>query len=99
MNSNPREARVEARRRKKIRKYGDLDAAKRKLWQAITTAEEIMLNPNTDDQTALKSIHAVSQSTSVYARLHEQTEVQNELEELKKEVSELRESLKTRSAA
>ena len=74
------------KKRRRIRKVGDLTSARKKLWQAITTAEDVLLNSQDDDHTALKAVHALTQSTQAYARLVEAEELAARLDELESTV-------------
>ena len=56
--------------RKKLRKPGDLQALRRKLWQAILEAERVLLT-NDDDEVVLRAVHALAQATGHYAKLIE----------------------------
>jgi hypothetical protein len=75
-------ARMAKKQRRKIRKLGDLEAAQRKLWQAITAAEEVLMDEESDSTMVLKATHAISQATSTYARLIEVGEMEARLAEL-----------------
>ena len=86
-NSNPYQARKARKKRRKIRKLGDLGDARRKLWQAITVAEQLLLDDQTDDQTALRAIHAITQATTAYVKLVEAGEFEARLEALEKQLS------------
>jgi ribulose bisphosphate carboxylase small subunit len=64
--------------RKKLRKPGDLQALRRKLWQAILEAERVLLT-NTDDEVVLRAVHALSQAAGHYVRLLEADDIEGRL--------------------
>ena len=59
---------------KRVRVSGDLEKLKKKMWQTISAAEEILLDPDSDSATRLKAIHALVQAGAAYTRLVESTE-------------------------
>lgn len=81
-NSNPYQARQGRLKRRRIRKVGDLGDARRKLWQAITAAEDVLLDHETDAQTLLRAVHALTQATAAYTRLVEVNELEARIEAL-----------------
>ncbi len=86
-DTKPHKAR-QAKRRRRIRKIGSLTDARRKLWQAITSAEEVLLDDQSDALTVLKAVHAITSASTAYARLVEIGELEARLaavEELLKE--------------
>ena len=83
-NPNPHVART-AKKRRRIRKVGDLAAMRRKLWQAITTAEDILLDPESDTLTQLKSINAITSASTAYAKLIEVGELEERLTALEEQ--------------
>ena len=72
----------QAKKRRRIRKIGDLTDARRKMWQAITSAEDVLMDPQTDDQLLLKAVHAMTQAVQAYAKLVEVGELEEQLSEL-----------------
>lgn len=89
-NPNPHQARCARRKRRRIRKVGDLAAARRKLWQAITTAEDILLDDESDTVTQLRAVHAITQATTAYAKLVEVGELEARLVSLEEILRTLR---------
>ena len=59
---------------KRVRKAGDLEKLKKKVWQTISSAEEILLDPDSDSATRLRAIHALVQASTAYTRLIDFTE-------------------------
>lgn len=84
-NANPTAARA-AKRAKRTRALGDLDAMRRKLWQAVTTAEEAMLAAADAGDTAatLRGVHALAQASGAFVRIVEAGEIEPRLAELEK---------------
>lgn len=89
-STKPHTARTAKRKRRRIRKVGDLTDARRKLWQAITTAEDVLLSDQTDDQLALRAVHAITQATTAYAKLVEVGELEARLAELEMRLGQRR---------
>jgi len=50
---------------------GTLTDARRKLWQAITSAEDVLLDDESDAQMVLKAAHAITSASTAYAKLVE----------------------------
>ena len=80
---------------KRPRKVGNLEQLKKKVWQTISTAEEIVVDPDVDHATRLRAIHALVQATGAFTRLVEFTEqservakLEAEFEAVKKELGE-----------
>lgn len=82
-DTKPHKAR-RAKKRRRIRKIGDLQDARRKLWQAITTAEDVLLDNESDNAMALRAVHAISQACTSYAKLVEASELEERLAEIEK---------------
>lgn len=63
-----REVRFERKgpRIRRVRKVGDVEAVRRKLWQAVLAAEDLLLDPKAsrDDQT--RAVHALVQAGGAY---------------------------------
>ena len=70
----------QAKRRRRIRKMGTLTDARRKLWQAITSAEDVLLDDQSDSQMVLKAAHAITSASTAYAKLVEIGEIEARLE-------------------
>lgn len=87
-NANPTAARA-AKRAKRTRALGDLDAMRRKLWQAIVTAEEAMLRAADTGDTAatLRGVHALAQASGAFVRIVEAGEIEPRLAELEKRIN------------
>ncbi len=82
-DTKPHKAR-QAKKRRRIRKIGDLTDARRKLWQAITTAEDVLLDDQTTAEMQLRAVHAITQACSAFAKLTEMSELEARLSELEK---------------
>ncbi len=63
---------------------------RRKLWQAITAAEDILLDTETDTLTQLKSINAITSASTAYAKLVEVDELEYRLEAVERMLQERR---------
>jgi len=79
-----------AKKRRRIRKMGDLTDARRKLWQAITSTEDVLLDPQTDAIMLLKAVHAITSASTAYAKLIEVGELEARLAELEKSLAHQR---------
>ena len=79
-NTKPENARSEKKKRRRIRKIGTVTDARRKLWQAITSAEEVLLDDQSDTLTVLKAVHAITSASTAYAKLVEIGEFEKRLE-------------------
>lgn len=97
-DTKPHKAR-RAKKRRRIRKVGDLDAARKKLWQAITTAEDVLLGNESDDVLTLKAVHAITQACTAYAKLVEASELEARLAELEQVVEQRSKQHQTRAYA
>lgn len=73
---------------KRIRKAGTLEKLKKKLWQAITTAEEVLLDEESSASQKLRAVHAITQASNVYAKLFEASELERRLEKLEEEMED-----------
>lgn len=73
MNSNPVQARM-GKRRKRRSKPGTLEDARALLWRALTRAGELL--EEEDPALSLKAIHAISQGAAAYARIVEVGELE-----------------------
>ena len=82
-DTKPHRAR-QAKSRRRIRKIGDLTDARRKLWQAITTAEDVLLDDETTAEMELRAVHAITQACSAFAKLTEISELEARLTELER---------------
>ena len=67
---------------KRVRSAGSLEKLKKKMWQTISAAEEMLLDPEADSATRLKAIHALVQAGMAYTRLVESTEQADRLDAL-----------------
>jgi hypothetical protein len=63
------------------RKPGDLYATKLRVWRALLRAEELLESEL--PETALRAVHAVSQAAMCYAKLHEISDLETELQSIK----------------
>ncbi len=88
-DTKPHKAR-QAKKRRRIRKIGSLTDARRKLWQAITSAEEVLLDDQSDALTVLKATHAITSASTAYARLVEIGELEARLEAVEELLKERR---------
>lgn len=74
------------KRRPRRRKPGDLEALKRELWAAVTTAADLL-----DDDDALirlKAVHAVSQSAASYRAVLSDADLEERLSALEHRLEE-----------
>jgi hypothetical protein len=76
-----------------------LDAARKKLWQAITTAEDVLLDNESDDIMTLKAVHAITQACTAYAKLVEASELEARLSELEQVMEQRSNRQQTRAYA
>ncbi len=83
-DTKPYKARLAKKKRRRVRKIGSLQDARRKLWQAITSAEEVLLDDQSDNQTVLKAVHAITSASTAYAKLVEIGEFEKRLEAVEK---------------
>ncbi|GAB5518811.1 MAG: hypothetical protein RhofKO_10620 [Rhodothermales bacterium] len=79
--TKPHKARA-GKKRRRIRKIGSIADAQRKLWQAITCAEDVLLDDESDSVTTLKAVHAITSASTAYAKLIEVGELEARLTEL-----------------
>ena len=77
MNSNPLEARL-ARRRK--RKPGDMKALQAKVWTALEAASDLLESESLDER--LRACHAVFQGATAYAKVLQVGELEARLNEV-----------------
>lgn len=75
---------------KRTRTAGSLDKLKKKVWQSISAAEEIVVDPDVDAATRLRGIHALVQASTAYARLIEFSEQSEHIGTLEEEVAALK---------
>lgn len=92
-DTRPHKACLEKKRRR-IRKLGTLEDAQRKLWQAITNAEDVLLDDQVSNETCLKAVHAITQATTAYAKLVEAGELEARLAEIEKTIDERSHSMR-----
>jgi hypothetical protein len=92
-NADPAAARA-AKRAKRTHALGDLPAMRRKLWQAVVTAEEAMLRAADAGDTAgaLRGVHALTQASGAFVRIVEAGEVEPRLAELERKIREATEA-------
>ena len=81
--TKPHKAR-QAKKRRRIRKLGTLEDMRRKLWQAVTAAEDVLLDDESDNVMVLRAVHAITQASGAYAKLIEVGELEGRLAELEK---------------
>ena len=86
-NNNPWHGRYAKRQ---IRKPGDLEDLKKKLWRALCAAEAV-LDEAEEPELALKAVHAVSQTAGQYAKLFEIGEVEARLAALEAKLDTMKE--------
>jgi len=82
VDTRPHVARA-AKKRKRIRKAGDLQAVKRRLWEAIENAVAIMRTAE-DDALVLRCVHAITQATASYTKIIESAEIEARVTELER---------------
>ena len=75
---------------RQIRKAGDLRTLKRKMWRAVLSAEDILMSPLVSTDQQLRAVHALVQAGGSYAKLLEATDLQEQLDTLKQEISQLK---------
>ena len=64
------------------RPVGDLEALRRKLWQAVIEAEALLLKPRASVSTKVRAIHALVQAGAAYHRLLQTTELEERVRRL-----------------
>jgi len=67
---------------KRTRKTGDIHKLKLKVWRMILKAERIALDPDTDNVTALRAIHACVQAGASYLKILENTDLEDRIKKL-----------------
>jgi hypothetical protein len=72
-------------RPKRIR-AGDLSALKRRLWEAILTAGDLL--DHDDPATRLRAVHALGQSAGVYRAILADSDLEQRLQALEQRVGE-----------
>lgn len=73
---------------RRVRKPGDLSTLRRRLWQAVLAAEDVLLSAATaSDQT--KAIHALTNAGGAYRNLLETMNLQDEMKALDARLSKL----------
>jgi len=72
-------------------------AVRRKLWQAITAAEDILLDEETSNDVILRSVHAIGQAVASYVKLLDSTELESRLSELEEKLKEKEEKIEIQS--
>jgi hypothetical protein len=82
-DTRPHVARA-AKRRKRTRTAGDLADARLSLWQAVKTAEDLLLDAGQDAATTLRAVHALTQACTAYAKLVEAGELEARIAELER---------------
>ncbi len=92
-DTKPHKAR-QAKRRRRIRKIGSLANMRRKLWQAITSAHEVLLDDQSDAVMVLKATHAITSASTAYARLVETGELEARVSLLERTLEKSMESRK-----
>jgi len=75
---------------RRIRKPGDVKTLQRKLWQAVVAAEDLLLARGLAHGDQVRAVHALVQSGLAYAKILETTALQEQIDALKAELSELR---------
>jgi len=62
---------------KKVRKCGDREAVKLKLWRAVIEAERILDSPESTPELKLRAIHCLQQVTGQYLKVYAEVEHDN----------------------
>lgn len=88
-NPNPHKARRAKAVKQQERTAGSLTDAQAVLWAGIVRAAQVMARQGQDDAMVLKSVHALQQAVSSYARLVEGVELAARVEELEREVEKM----------
>ena len=76
----------------RVRKPGDIRQLRLRHWTAIVVAWRLMKAEGATYAEQLSAIHALNQASGAYVKLLEQTDLKNELEKLRAELAELRQS-------
>lgn len=82
----------------RARKTGDIDALRRIHWLAVRTSYRLMKAAETY-QEQLSAVHAINQASGSYLKLLEQTDLKEELEALRAEITELKQAEGMRKVA
>jgi hypothetical protein len=85
-DTKPHKARA-AKKRRRVSKIGGLEDARAKLWQAITTAEDLLLEETADPSMTLRAVHAITQACAAYVKLVESSELEARVAELEAQVA------------
>jgi hypothetical protein len=72
----PRHSKAQNARTRPHRPVGDLQALRRKMWQAVIEAEAILVKPRASISTKIRAIHALTQAGVAYHRLLTATELE-----------------------
>ncbi len=57
----------QAKKRRRIRKPGDLTDMRRERWRAVLCARDVLLDASEDPTTTLKAVHAITSASTAYA--------------------------------
>ncbi len=84
-------------KRKRRAKPGDIASLRRVLWAAIRQVEELLEADDTD--TVLKAVSVLSTASGVYLKCTEAHDFEKRLDELQKELHDVRQTLKRPASA
>ena len=75
---------------RRIRKPGDLETLKRKLWAAVVASEDLLFNKDATHADQLRAVHALVQAAGAYHKLLETADVERRLEALEESLKRQR---------
>lgn len=69
-------------RLRRIRQPGDAETLKKKLWQAVIAAEDLLLSGDATFSDQIRAVHALQQACTAYAKMLEVTDLAQRIEQL-----------------
>ena len=81
-NNNKYNIRTPGVKLRRIRKAGDLETLRKKLWQAVLAAEDLMLSKDATYADQLRAIHALVQAGGQYHKLLLMSDLEDRLDAL-----------------
>ncbi len=84
---------------RQIRKPGSLQTLKKKMWRAVLNAEDILTSAHVSPDQQLRAVHALIQAGGAYLKLLETTDLQEQLDLLKAEMSSLKTQIPLRKVS
>lgn len=85
------------KRKRRGTRPGSIRQVRLRLWWAIQEASELL--DDDDKDTRMRAISALSTASGVYAKLTESQDFEKRLDELQKELSDVRQTLKRPASA